>query len=510
MTIFCKHCQSSDVERRGFSGDGDTLKQRCKCNNCDKWFRVDVEYEVTATFERTEKELKKLLKNERFIITCAQNNTPIDKKVWGAIKSWAKHFKAQIIVIPVLYKVRNALGELEKEAWWPPEVEPYLIQNEIKLAPGIRVFGDLKISATNVNPLAGLEIISQGDSAIIGHPQIQMKTVPTPQQKLPKILLTTGSVTIKNYADSGPGKKGDFNHSSGAAIVELDREFFHIRSVVGDSKGEFYDLDLHCTSRGVKKIKSIPGIVLGDEHEWFNSPEVREATFDAPDSVIKTLKPKLIIRHDVTDSYSITHHHKNSPSIKYSKHFNNMDSLEMELESTVRFLEETTPKGSTSVVVPSNHHNHIKRWLEEIDWRTEPWNARIYMELWGAWLDAIDHNFDFHPFTWWMKKNCKADVLYLVDDYPFIIKGVYVGYHGDRGPNGAKGSITSFAKIGVKTIIGHLHTPGINKGCYQVGTSSELNLEYTSGPSSWLQTHCLIFPNSKRQLVNIVGGKWRK
>jgi hypothetical protein len=34
-------------------------------------------------------------------------------------------------------------------------------------------------------------------------------------------------------------------------------------------------------------------------------------------------------------------------------------------------------------------------------------------------------------------------------------------------------------------------------------------LEYTAGPSSWLNTHCLLHADGKRQLIHIIDGKWR-
>jgi hypothetical protein len=82
--------------------------------------------------------------------------------------------------------------------------------------------------------------------------------------------------------------------------------------------------------------------------------------------------------------------------------------------------------------------------------------------------------------------------------------------HGDRGPNGARGSIKNLRRIGVKSIIGHSHSPGIDEGCYQVGTSTSLvpRLQQ-SGPSSWLNTHCLVYANGKRTLINIINGEWR-
>jgi hypothetical protein len=59
-------------------------------------------------------------------------------------------------------------------------------------------------------------------------------------------------------------------------------------------------------------------------------------------------------------------------------------------------------------------------------------------------------------------------------------------------------------------VIGHSHSPGIEGGCYQTGTSSRLVLEYSAGsPSGWMNTHCVVYANGKRALLNAVKGKWR-
>ncbi|MCI0560001.1 MAG: hypothetical protein MN733_16045, partial [Nitrososphaera sp.] len=264
------------------------------------------------------------------------------------------------------------------------------------------------------------------------------------------------------------------------------------------------------TSTHIKAGKRAEALILGDEHTLFTSKEVTQATFAEEGGIASVLRPKYLVRHDLIDSYSISHHHHNQPDRQYVKYRTNVNKLEEELVLTARYLEETTPKGSVSVIVPSNHANHIQRWLREVDWRAEPWNAKIYHEMWAAWLDALDNQQPFHPFNWWLKHNCKADVIHLQPDYPFIVKGIYLGYHGDKGINGAKGTLNQFAKIGVKTVIGHWHTPSIEKGAYQVGTSTRLNLEYTEGPSSWLNTHCICHANSKRQLINVIKGAWRR
>lgn len=507
--MVCKHCNSSSVQMRGTrEKDGETI-MRVRCNDCSKWFTSPVAYANEPTFERPEKDIKRLLKRKRFLVTCAQNNVGVETNFWASLQKYAEFANAEILVIPILYRNPTAPGELEgQDAWWPKEVVPFLVQNEM-VFNGIRIMGHIRIAATSENPLSGLETLSYADSAIFGHPQIQMRTVATPQNRLPKILMTTGSVSKKSYSKSKSGVKGEFHHSLGAAVIEFAGDKYHVRSVSGDAKGEFYDLENHATPTGVRKSPGVEALVVGDEHTLFTDPEVIEATFTGSRSIANTLKPHFIVRHDVIDSYTISHHHNDRPSIQYAKNKTGMNSLLMELEHTARYIEKTTPKGSTSVIVPSNHHNHIRQWLEECDWKREPWNAKLYHELWVAWLQAIDNKESFHPFTYWMKKNCKADVLYLTDDYPFVVKDIYCGYHGDKGLDGAKGNIRAFAKIGVKTIIGHWHAPGIEKGCTQIGTSTKLKLEYTSGPSSWLNSHAVIHPNGKRQIINIINGEWR-
>jgi hypothetical protein len=90
----------------------------------------------------------------------------------------------------------------------------------------------------------------------------------------------------------------------------------------------------------------------------------------------------------------------------------------------------------------------------------------------------------------------------------FTIHGVLLSEHGDKGPNGARGSAQNLSKIGEKSILGHSHAPKIIAGTFQVGTSSKLKLEYNKGPSSWMHTHCILHKNGKRQMINIINGKW--
>lgn len=114
------------------------------------------------------------------------------------------------------------------------------------------------------------------------------------------------------------------------------------------------------------------------------------------------------------------------------------------------------------------------------------------------------------PFALWAEGRLKVPARFLRPWDSYSIKNILISLHGDYGNNGGRGSPGGLSKIGAKTVIGHSHSPCIHMGCYQVGTSTKLRLWYSSkGASSWLNTHCLILPNGKRQLVSVIDGCWR-
>ncbi len=101
---------------------------------------------------------------------------------------------------------------------WPAEIRPYLVGSRLE-RPNLIVFGDLRLQATAQNPLVGLEPMSRGLNAVVGHAQFAMETVPAPGRRLPAILHTSGSVSGKRYSESKAGARGHFRHSIGALVV---------------------------------------------------------------------------------------------------------------------------------------------------------------------------------------------------------------------------------------------------------------------------------------------------
>lgn len=471
-----------------------------------------------------------LEKAERYVVTAAMNNVPVDANVFGALRRCAEERDARLLVVPIRYRNPTTPGEYTLRGagwWWPKEVEPFLVGSPVQLHRYLWLFGDVRVGATAENPLSGLDPFGSGASAIFGHSQLAMTTIATPQLELPKILHTTGTTSVARYSESKAGAKAAFHHSLGGLYVEADGDAFHLRQLCTDSQGGFYDVDRYFHAKGSKRADPAEALVLGDWHEWFTDPAVAAATLGfarrgdgrfvgVPGSLATATRARRWVFHDLVDAYAISHHHRRDPILRAVKRAAGRSDLRAELESVVEFLRRCVPRGVEAVVVPSNHHDHILRWLREADWRDDPENAELYLELALDVLRASRFGAggveEPDPFARYVERalGAKARVRFLGADAPFRVGGVELGLHGHLGPNGARGTARNLSMIGTRTMIGHTHSPGIVRGCWVVGTSSHLRREYTRGPSSWLNTHGLVWPNGKRQLVSVIGGRWRK
>ena len=454
---------------------------------------------------------------KRLVITSAQNATPVNKPFLKSLENYCAENDAELIVVPFRYKnPTSSWSESQENAeWWDPAVVPYLYNQRKKLCANLILLGDIKTQPTAASPLTGFESITHGESGIIGHPKLQMRSIPTPSHALPKLMHTTGAVTKSNYTDTKAGKKGEFHHCYAALSVEIVGKKFHLRQLNACDNGSFIDWDREYTPTGSTKAPAPHAIVMGDSHYRFMDPKVKEATF-GDNGIIEQLKPAHLVWHDLLDGYSRNHHHHNNVFIELGKRHNGgqLHLVGKEVRDTVQFLHDMTVKHDVkSVVVSSNHDDFLRQWIVNEDWRQDPDNATFYLETALAMVRSVrmgpggsEHD---NPFTYWIKKISDADILCLGTDESFTLGGIEAGMHGHRGPNGARGSLKSFSSIGVKTVVGHTHTPGIEGGCYQTGTSSMLRLEYTEGPSSWLNTHVVIYGNGKRSHIHIIEGEFK-
>jgi hypothetical protein len=457
---------------------------------------------------------RKLRSVKRYIVTAAQNATPLHTGFWQALLKAADHYEAELLVIPLRYRnptSRFEAKEQETDEWWDERTVPYLWNVRKSLNENIAVLGDIKIQPTAVEPLTGLEGFTAGESTIVGHTKLAFRTVPTPGHKFPKIMTTTGACTKVNYSDTRAGKHGEFHHTLGAVIVEIKDKKFWLRHLNGNRDGSFTDLDKHFNASGVRPAAAPAAVVLGDTHVDFCDPSVDRATFGLR-GLVPTLKPGKIVWHDLLDAYSCSPHHRGNPFNAIAKLRSGLDDVSAEVHRAIDFVVKRTQPEQESYIVSSNHDDMLHRWILSHDWKSDAKNAAFYLET--ALVATRTTRMGpggteyVRPFAYWVAQRQMANIRCLEGE-PLVIAGILCSLHGDKGPNGARGSIKNLRRMGMKSIIGHSHSPGISEGCYQVGTSSRLHLEYQSGPSGWLHTHCIIHADGKRQLVTIIDGRWR-
>lgn len=402
--------------------------------------------------------LRKFDKTKKYlIITWGQNNTEVHKGFYTNIEAYADYLNADIHIILGRYKNPTSVFEDREEDFWVDEVDKYKDANRHNIHKYLSVLSDVKIQPTATNPMSGMQGMSGINSCIFGGPKVQMEMIPVLDGNLPKMMLSTGAVTLMNYTDSKAGKKGEFHHTFGFCIVEIkDKETFFVRHVTADDKtGSFSDLFHRVENGKVTKLNTISAIVLGDVHYGHHDEEVLKETM----KMLNKIKPDHVILHDVFDGNSISHHEMKDPFVQYGKEVMGTNDLGKEINIMMTGLKEFE-KFKNVVIVRSNHDDFLDRWLKNEDWKKQPTfkNAPLYMELSSKLLAQYGKN----PY------DVKGVIPQLINEkYPkfktlgrnssYKVNNWELGQHGDFGPNGSRGSLLGFRKLNTKIIVGHYH-----------------------------------------------------
>lgn len=523
----CPECGKLTLRRNGHTPGG---KQRWLCASGDKPRRVcygttDPDAPKRGQDSRPKGKVpvfrRSKGKTEIFVVTSAQNATPRHKPFYAALEQYCNHRNAQLLVIPTRYKNPTSRWTKSQENadFWHVPYE-HLLNTRLKLNSNLEVLGDIKTQPTAVDPLTGFESITAGESAILGHTKLQLRTVAAPQGRLPKILTTTGACTVPNYTDSKAGKLGEFHHTLGAAVVEVRGKQFHLRQINADRNGSFFDLEtLYGADWSGGKPVTDPvirplSLTMGDTHVRAIDPKVEKATFK---EIVPQLKPLNLVWHDLCDGYAFNHHAVKNPFAPVERAALGQSSVKDEVTQSLQYLARNTPIDTTSWIVPSNHNDFLQKWIESNDWRfVGPQDREFYLSTALA-LTRLAAKGDGHQaerlnaYIYWASetfKNCPG-IKVLDYDESCMIGKIEHGMHGHHGPNGSRGSVRNLRRIGVKSNTGHSHSPEISEGAFRAGTSTVLRMGYNLGPSSWLNTHILTYANSKRTLINIIDGEWR-
>lgn len=454
---------------------------------------------------------------KRWLVTSIQNNVKKHEGFWKAMEHWCRENNAELFVIPVHYdwKKSDPNGETK---WFDESVIKHRadlkadLDLKVKLSPRFSI-DCTRITATAVSPLSGMGALCQSTCTVFGHGSIALDYVPTPLDQERVWMATTGSCNLPadNYTPTKAGNKARFHHTMGALVVEESRTGLFYRHILADDQGGFYDFaggEVRKYAKTGSKAEEKPPLALitGDEHWVWMNDESYEATYGV-EGINHTLMPKEIIRHDAYDHASESHH--NDQLTQYRRFWEGKSSIETELDYTLQAVAQTTLEGQKSIMVASNHLEHLDKWLEGKG-PQHIQNLPIFHQIRAEQLRAVqagETKTALELYAEIRQINLDNIVFLGVKTPTYMIGDINVGMHGDKGMKGARGSAASFAKATNKFIIGHGHGPKIVQGTMQVG-AMEANLDYQSGLTDTDTVHGLIYPNGKRTLFTIRGGHW--
>lgn len=434
---------------------------------------------------------------KRFLISWAQNATSVHKQLFENMEAYAKFIDAQIIIIPGRYHnvtgIMDNVAKAASQEWWDPRIVKYLSKNRHNLNNGVSVLSDISVQPTAVNPLNSLESLTQGESAIVGHPRVHLKTLPVLDPSNPRVMMSTGSCTISNFSESKAGKIGEFHHTLGMVVVELrDNKRFFARQITATANGNFIDLYYSVENGNITTINETLALIKGDIHYGNHDEIILNKSFT---KLVPKIKPKQIILHDIFDGYTVNPHEMNNFVKQYENEKNGKNSLKTEIDALIKWLD--TIKQHNLVVVFSNHDDFLTRFIINADVKKNVKNALEYMEYGKILLEGKAPN-GIIPYIINQKfKNIKC----LGRNESYKVKDWELGIHGMDGVNGSRGSIQQYRRLNSKLVSAHAHSPCRLDGTLQCGCNTKLRMGYNNGMSTWALSDVIIHKNAKAQHI---------
>lgn len=448
----------------------------------------------------------KLKKYKRFFVTTVDTTSEIHDGALASVRRYCENKNAALLLIPANNDISEASSEFLSKL-----SDENIIFDELALNKSLHL-STIKIQPKMIKPTTGLERIGQRDgSFIFASPKQNLKNVAVAGRGLPHVLMTTGAITLpkyngQNYIQWRTDYIANHDHVMGGIVVELEDDdiHFHFRQVQFEKDGSFVDLGEYYRPNGNIESLKPAALVLGDWH----SGETDPSTFTFTKDIADLLNPDKVIIHDAFDGKSVNPHERHNILNRGILASEQKLSLRAELVGLANDLNWLGTLFPEVIVAESNHDLFLTRYLSDKDWVNDSHNFEICLDI----AHAIVHRNQKHPLKYSLEVNglTATNIRFLKEDESFQVANIELGAHGHRGNNGAKGTLAQMELAYGQSVTAHAHTPEILRGAWQVGTGSILNPAYAKGASSWMHTHCLVFPNGARQLINVINGKWRK
>jgi hypothetical protein len=157
----------------------------------------------------------------RFLLTAAQDETPVHEGFWTNLNAYADHLGAEIMVGGFTYQKGLFEDHSVAAGRFNSRVAQFLRPEVVELGPRIVWYGAANILPTAVDPLSGWETQTKDKWAVFPHAKIALRSVPVMPGAPGKQIMTTGVVTTENYVQRNAGQKASFHHTIGATVVEV-------------------------------------------------------------------------------------------------------------------------------------------------------------------------------------------------------------------------------------------------------------------------------------------------
>jgi hypothetical protein len=446
----------------------------------------------------------------KYVISSAQAFAEPNKEFLETLKNYATVNNAKLLILPM---IGNSAKEDKKFENFHQEIRNLdLIMGDYKLNNNISI-QNFEVRPYQVDPITGLQRFAQrGQSKIFASPKQRWQYIPHSNKKIPKALITTGAITLPNYATGDDvsaerrrlGNIAKLDHEYGAIFIEVeDDKIYHWRNLMSQANGKFSDLFKEYNGVKVNRVTPL-AMVAGDWHNGYTNKKVRKATLE----MITKSVPDNLMLHDFFDGHSISHHADKaliSERIIEGKNKHNLD-LELELKQAYNELIKihNASPDTNIYLVQSNHLEFLNRWLDEGRFMQDNLNRKIGIEL--ANLYAKGNNpveVGIRMFGELPKK-----ITFLNRWADFKVNGYQLASHGDIGPGGGRGNLASKEKDYGKSITGHVHKSEKLRQTFTVGCMLPLNMYYTKGsPVAWTNSNAFVYKTGV-QIVNIIEGKY--
>lgn len=464
----------------------------------------------------------------RYLVTYAQDDTPVHQAFWTNLKAFASHIHAAIRVCGVTYQKALYSDHSTMTAVYAPEVRPFMDfeRSHLDARSDVLLVGSANVIPTTANALSGFQTANHGRHVIVPSARIAMEPIPCMLDDEPAFALTTGAVTVPNYVGRAAGQKALHRHTFGALLVEIDVDgYVFLRQIEAAEDGSFQDLERVATGGTVSTGNSVESIAWGDIHYDMLDPIMSlfawghdvalGRTVRRHGTIIDTYKPRYQYFSDTSDFRPRNHHSLYDPHARARNYANGFDDVGEWLAKASTFIADTRRDFCQSVIVESNHDAALTRWLRDSSTAVtlDPKNLLLWHRLNADLIESIQTGREINIVEHAMRQmgNLGDDVHFVGSGQSYRVNGIEYGLHGHDGVNGSRGGSVSYDRSGVKITSMHTHSPRIFGNSYVGGHNNKRRMGYNEkGMTTWAFADVVAYASGARtMLLKAPDGRWR-